>query len=171
MAGGPLLPSSIYVGGAAGNLSPQFYIGTVASGSGAAAGYSAMEGIAAVASLTTAVAAQAVLQFNLPEVIPTGTMKLRTLAMAAATTGAATWAVHDAVTAAGAAIGASAFTTEATQTITWAAGNTDQLLENKQTLTPAAVSNSILTIVIVYAPAANFTLAQTSVWQFSVVWE
>jgi hypothetical protein len=174
MAGGPLLPSSVYLGGASGNLSPQFYIGTTASGSGAAAGYSAMEGIAAIASLTTAAAAQAVLQFNLPEVIPTGTLKLRTLAMAAAASGAATWAVHDAVTAAGVAIGASSFTTETTQTITWSgsAGTTvDNLIENKQNLTPVAVANGILTCVIVYAPAANFTLAQQSVWQFSVVWE
>jgi hypothetical protein len=130
-----------------------------------------MEGIGVIASLTTAAAAQAVLQFNLPEVIPTGTLKLRTLAMAAATSGAATWAVHDAVTAAGVAIGASSFTTETTQTITWAAGNTDQLLENKQTLTSTAIANSIFTCVIVYAPAANFTLAQQSIWQFSLVWE
>jgi hypothetical protein len=130
-----------------------------------------MEGISAIASLTTAAAAQAVLQFNLPEVIPTGTMKLRTLAMASATAGAATWAVHDAVTAAGAAIGASNFTTEATQTITWAAGNTDQLLENKQNLTATPTANSIITCVIVFAPAANFTLLVQSVWQFSIVWE
>jgi hypothetical protein len=170
MAGGPLLPSSIYVGGASGNLSPQFYIGTTASGSGAAAGYSAMEGIAAIASLTSAAAAQAVLQFNLPEVIPTGTLKLRTLAMANATSGAATWATHDGQTAPGAAIGASAFTTEATQTLTWTV--VDVLLENKQTLTISpGTANNIATCVIVFAPSANFTLAQQSVWQFSLVWE
>ena len=175
MAGGPLLPSSVYVGGASGNLSQQFYIGTTATGSGAAAGYSAFEGIAAIASLTSAAAAQAVLQFNLPEVIPTGTLKLRTLAQANASAGAATWAAHDGQTAPGAAIGASTFSTEATQTITWSgsAGTTvDDLIENKQALTISpGTANNIATVVIVFAPSANFTLAQQSVWQFSLVWE
>jgi hypothetical protein len=169
MAGGPLLPSSIYLGGASGNLSPQFYIGTTATGGGAAAGYSAFEGIAAIASLTSAAAAAAVLQFNLPEVIPSGTAKLRTLCMVNASAGAATWAVHDAVTAPAAAIGASAFTTEATQTFTFA--TIDVLNENKLTITPVPVANYIYTANVVFAPSANFTVIQQTVWQFSLVWE
>ena len=39
MAGGPLLPSSIYVGGASGNLTLNYYIGTTATGTGAVAGW------------------------------------------------------------------------------------------------------------------------------------
>ena len=170
MAGGPLLPSSVYLGQASGNLSPQFYIGTVATGSNAVANFSALEGVAVVGSLASGTN-YAVLQFNMPETIPTGIMKIRVLAMASATSGAATFAVHDAVTSAGAAIGASNFTIEATQTVTWAAGNTDQLLETKQALTPTPLANQILTCAVYFAPSVSFTVTAQSVWQFSIVWE
>jgi|SRR6516164_263121 hypothetical protein len=170
MAGGPLLPSSIYVGGASGNLSVNFYIGTTASGTGAVASYSAFEGVSVIASLTAD--ALAVLQFNAPEVIPSGVCKLRLLAQANAVTGIAKLDIIDGVTSAGTAIGASNFTTEAgSPTITtpnWA--SVDTLFEYKVNLTNAPTANQILTVILAYR-TSGWTLAQSSVWQPSLVWE
>jgi hypothetical protein len=176
MAGGPLLPSSWYVGGAGGNLSIQFYIGTTASGTGAVAGYSALEGIAVVASL--AADALAVLQFNIPPTgaIPTGTLKLRLLAMANATAGIANLDIIDGVTSANASIGASNFTTEAgsptiSKTWTGSAGSTaDNLFESKVTLTAAPTAGQILTVILAFR-TSGWTLAQQSVWQPTIIWE
>ena len=65
MAGGPILPSSVYLGGASGNLFPNFYIPATNTNTAGA-----LEGIGVVASL--AADAPAVLQFNMPETIPQG---------------------------------------------------------------------------------------------------
>jgi len=72
MAGGPMFPSSIYLGGASGNLSSTIFVPSTNTN---AAG--AIEGIGVIGSLGSD--STAVLQFNLPETIPTGTCKLRTL--------------------------------------------------------------------------------------------
>ena len=63
MAGGPILPSSVYLGGASGNLFPNFYIPATNTNTAGA-----LEGVGVVASL--AADAPAVLQFNMPETIP-----------------------------------------------------------------------------------------------------
>ena len=174
MAGGPLLPSSIYVGGASGSLTVFPYIGTTASGTGAQAVYSAMEGVQVVASLNAVGAdALAELQFNVPPTgaIPTGVLKLRLLAMSSASAGIAKLDIIDAVTSPGAAIGASNFTTEAgspTISQTWATA--DVLVENKVALTAAPTAGQILTVILAFR-FTGWTLAQTSVWQPSIIWE
>lgn len=169
MAGGPLLPSSIYVGGASGNLTLAFYVGTTATGTGAVAGYSALEGVGVIASLGAD--ALAVLQFNMPEIIPSGTLKLRLLAMANATSGNAKLDIIDGVTSPNAAIGASNFTTEAgSPTITQGWTTVDVLVENKVNLTVAPVANQVVTVILAFR-TLNWTLAQASVWQASLVWE
>src|SRR5512143_2539088 len=99
MASGPIMPSSVYLGGASGNLYPSFYIPATNTNSAGA-----IEGIGVVASL--AADAAAILQFNLPESIPTGTCKLRCLAMANATSGVAKLTISDGQTAAASNIGA-----------------------------------------------------------------
>jgi len=161
MAGGPILPSSIYVGGASGNLSPTFYI--PASNTNAAG---AIEGIGVIASLGAD--ASAVLQFNLPEVIPTGALKLRVLAWANATSGVAKLTVKDNQTAAGSNIGVTTLTTETQLSQTWATA--DIIVENKITLTTTPTANSILTALATFN-TSGWTLAAASVWQFSLVWE
>jgi hypothetical protein len=164
MAGGPLLPSSVYVGGAAGNLSSQFYIpGTNTNNAGA------FEGIAVVGSLASTVSA--VLQFNLPEVLPTGTLKLRTLGWAYATAGNAVIVLNDAGNAVGANIGATTLTAEASFTLTWAAA--DVIREQKTNMAgPGVAANNIFTVRVDYIGAgAVWTLAQQSVFQHSLVWE
>ncbi len=161
MSGGPLLPSSIYLGGASGNLSPTFYIPATNTN---AAG--ALEGIGVVGSLGAD--APAVLQFNMPESIPSGTLKLRCLAMANATSGVAKMTAKDKNVAAGASLGTSTLNTETQLSQTWATA--DILVENKITLTSSPVANDILTVLATFN-TTGWTLTASSVWQFSIVWE
>ena len=161
MAGGPVLASSIYLGGASGNLYPSFYIPATNTNTAGA-----LEGIGVIASLATT--APAVLQFNMPETIPSGTLKLRLLAMANATSGIAYWQVKDGATSAASNIGVTSLNTETAQSQTWATA--DVLVENKTTLTTAPTANQILTVLLTFG-TTTFTLAATSVWQPSIVWE
>lgn len=161
MAGGPVLPSSIYLGGASGNLSPTFYVPATNTN---AAG--AIEGIGVIASLASD--ASAVLQFNLPESIPTGTLKLRILAWANATSGVAKLTVNDGQTAPSSNIGAATLTAETQVSQTWATA--DIIVENKVVLTTSPTSNDILTVLATFN-TSGWTLAAISVWQFSLVWE
>jgi hypothetical protein len=168
MAGGPLLPSSIYLGGASGLLYPAFYIST----GGTTPAQSALEGIGVIATLTAD--APAVLQFNMPEVIPTGVLKLRVLAMANATTGNAKYTIKDGSTSAAANIANTTLTTEASAnpfTQAWAGGSNDILIENKLTLTATAPTANQITTVLATFNTASWTLAAASVWQMSLVWE
>ncbi len=161
MSSGPILPSSIYLGGASGNLSPTFYIPATNTN---AAG--AIEGIGVVGSLGSD--APAVLQFNMPEVIPSGTLKLRCLAMANATSGVAKMTAKDKNVAAGASLGTSTLNSETQLSQTWATA--DILVENKITLTSSPVANDILTVLATFN-TTGWTLTASSVWQFSIVWE
>jgi hypothetical protein len=168
MAGGPILPSSIYVGGASGNLSPTFYVSGAASGGGAVAN-SYIEGVGCVASVNALAADPvAVLQFNLPEVIPTGVLKCRVLAWANASAGIAKVTLSDGQTAAGSNIAGTTLTADTQISQTWATA--DIIVENKVTLATAPTANSILTVTAAYN-RTGWTLAQSSVWQFSLVWE
>jgi hypothetical protein len=161
MSGGPLLPSSIYLGGASGNLFPNFYIPATNTN---AAG--ALEGVGVVASLGAD--SNAVLQFNMPETIPSGTLKLRCLAMANATSGVAKVTVKDKNVAAGSSLGTSTLNSETQLSQTWATA--DILVENKITLTSSPSANDVLTVLVVFN-TSGWTLAAASTWQFSIVWE
>lgn len=161
MAGGPLLPSSIYVGGASGNLSPTIFISSTDTNAA-----SAIEGIGCVASLAST--APGVLQFNLPESIPSGTMKLRALAWAQATAGVGVIQPSDGQTAVGSNIAATALTGDATISLTWTTGSV--IMEQKVNLSTTPTANNILTVLLNFT-SSSWTLAQTSVWQFSLVWE
>jgi hypothetical protein len=160
--------SSLYLGGASGNLYSAFYNPNTAGNN---AGQ--LEGIGVIASL--GVQAAAVLQFNMPESIPTGSLKLRLLAMANASSGIAYWKTKDCVTSAGASIAAQSLLSEADQSLNWASSGPDLLFENKQNLSAAPAANQILTVLITFALQGSsttaFTLAQASIWQPSIVWE
>jgi hypothetical protein len=167
MAGGGLLPSSVYLGGAPGNLSSTFYV----PATNTVANQGSIEGIGVVASLGAI--ASAILQFNAPEVIPTGQLKLRMLGMANATSGIAYWQVQDGITSPGSSVGTTALTLEANQSLTWTTA--DILMESKQNLSIAPSANQIITMIINFAQQSGslqaFTLAQISVWQPSLIWE
>jgi len=161
MTGGPIFPSSIYLGGASGNLSPTFY----GSSTGTTA-QSYIEGIGVVASL--AAEAAAALQFNLPELIPSGTFKCRILAWSNASSGTAVLTLSDGQTAVGSNIGSTVLTAEAQYSTAWTA--VDNIVESKISLSTSPVANDILTVLATFNHT-SWTLAQTSVWQFSLVWE
>lgn len=160
MAGGPILPSSIYLGGASGKLFPNFYVcNTNTNGAGI------IEGIGVMASLDANAAA--IMQFNMPAAIPTGTFKLRCLAMANATSGDAKVTITDKNCAAGASLGTTTLNSETQVSQTWATA--DILVENLVTLTTAPSANDIVTVVATFNNT-GWTLAAVSTWQFSCVW-
>lgn len=161
MSGGPLLPSSIYYGGAGGLAAPAIYIpATNTNGAGA------LEGIGVAASIGSD--APVVLQFNMPPTIPTGTLKLRLLAMANATSGVAKVTANDKNVAAGSSLGTSTLNTETQVSQTWA--TVDIMVENKVVLTSSPSGNDILTVLLTFN-TASWTLAVRSVWQASLIWE
>jgi hypothetical protein len=109
------------------------------------------------------------MQFNMPEVIPSGTLKLQSLAMANATSGTAKYTVSDGVTSAGSNIGVTSLTSETQSSVTWSSA--DVLMQTKTTLTAAPTANQILTCTASFNSSGGFSLAAASVWQFSAVWE
>ena len=164
MAGGPALPSSIYLGDASGFLYPTFYAPSTNTNT---AGQ--IEGIGCVASLSSGSTAPAILQFNAPEVIPSGALTLRCLGLANATSGVAKFTVKDGHTPAGSNIASASLSTETQTSITWSSA--DVLVETKITLSSTIAANDIFTVRVEYNSTGGWTLAAASVWQFSLVWE
>lgn len=161
MAVATYLPSSVYVGGASGTLYPAFYIPNTNTNSAGA-----LEGVGVVASVTSSTNPySAVLQFNLGTT-STGTLTLRALAMANATSGVAKWTPNDGKTAPGANIGATTLTAEGQQSTTWSSA--DVLMETNVALATAPSSNGILTVRVDFNSTGAWTLAAPSVWQFSI---
>ena len=159
MSGGPIFPSSIYLGAGAGNLSATVFVPSTNTN---AAG--AIEGIGVVGSLGSD--ATAVIQFTIPESVPSGTLKLRTWGWAA-DAHVAKITVSDNNTAVSSNIGATTLTAETQISMTM---TVDVINENKTTLTNAAVANNNYTIKAVFN-TTGWSLTATSVWQFSLVWE
>lgn len=161
MAGGPVAPSSVYLGAAAGLLFPNLY--TCATNTNTAG---IEEGIGVAASIGSD--ATAILRFPMPPTIPTGTLKLRLLAQANATSGVAKVTVKDVNTAAGASPAAGTLNSETQVSQTWATA--DIYVENKVALTSAPAGNDILVVTITFNHT-NWTLAVVSTWQAFVIWE
>jgi hypothetical protein len=162
MSAGPILPSSVYYADTAGRLFPNFYAG----GGGNAAAHE--EGHGVKASLDADATIE--LRFALPPTIPGGTLKLRSLALANATSGAAKLTVSDAAVATGASPSAATLSAESQTTHTWAAGGADKYNEQKVTLTAAPSGNDTL-VVAVKMQTTGWTLAQVATFIFSIIWE
>lgn len=157
MAGGPISPFSAYPTDS--NTFPNVYVGGGANSKHE-------EGLGVAASL----AADTIwrLRFAIPPTVPTGTMKLRLLALANATSGAAKVTVKDAVVAAGSSPSGATLTSETQATLTWT--TVDVYVEAKVTLTTTAVGNSILVVDLTFN-TTSWTLAQVSTWQAFLLWE
>src|SRR5262245_10762895 len=116
------------------------------------------------------------LRFPLPPVLPTGTLKLRLLVLANATTGAAKLTVSDGVAIPAASPAASGnpsavtLTAEAQTTIPWASAQNDRYKEAKVTLSAAPAGNNQLVVAVTFN-TTGWTLAQVSTWIFSILWE
>ena len=162
MAGGPIFPSSA-IPDASGDVFPNVHVG--ATNGRRIQGIGVANATALDANRTWHVL------FEMPPTLPSGTGKLRLLALANATSGAAkvnpTWGscaveeIYDTITLTG----------EGTQTITWAAGDADAFKELKVTLdADTLVAGEIVVMNLVFEDS-SFTLAVTSTWLASIIWE
>ncbi len=116
------------------------------------------------------------LRFHVPPALPTGTLKLRILALANATSGAAKLTVSDGVAtpaASPAACGnpsAVTLTAESQTTITWTTSENDRYKESKVTLTAAPVASDVLVVAVKFQ-TTSWTLAVVSTYIFTIIWE
>lgn len=160
MAGGPISPSSVYLGGASGNLFPNFYAG---SGGNASAHD---EGIGVVASL--AVDATAELRFPMPSSIPTGTLKLMMREIGAGS-GTCKITVSDAAVSSGSSPSAATLAAETQSVISPISG--DQYLDTKVTLTTSPAANQGLVVAVKFQGSVTTYPAFVTTWLFWVLWE
>lgn len=162
MAGGPIFPHSAYPV-TSGNVFPNFHVG-------AGANSKHDEGLGVAASIGADSTWR--LRFWMPpSSLPSGTCKLRLLALANATSGSAKvnpkWvSVAPEEDPSGATLNA-----EGTSTLTWAAGDNDQYKELKITLdADTPVAGEVIVMDLVFE-TSSWTLAQVSTWQAAVIWE
>lgn len=168
MAGGPIFPHSAFPV-TAGRVFPNFHVG-------AGANSKQDEGLGVEASVGADSTWR--LRFQMPPALPTGTAKLRLLALANATSGVAKvnpkWvsvAVEE--DPSGATLNA-----EGTSTVTWGAGDNDQYKELKvnldadtDELTGAKNGASKEIVMDLVFETTSWTLAQVSTWIASIIWE
>lgn len=167
MAGGPIFPSSAFPADTSGRLFPYFYNGA----GGNASPHD--EGLGVKASLDADATWE--LRYLMPPSIPTGTLKLRLLALANATSGAAKVTVKDGVATPAGSPGSSgnpsaaSLTSETQTTVTWAASENDRYKLADVTLTAAPSAGDMLVVALTFN-TTGWTLAQISVWIPAIVW-
>lgn len=162
MTAGPIAHYPPYTSDTAGNAFPNFYQG--GGGNASPTDY----GLGVAASLGADVTWQ--LRFPMPPTIPSGTLKLRCLQLANATSGTAKFTVKDGTCAAGASPSATALTSETQSSVTWAAGDADKYKETKVSLTAAPAGNDTLIIAITFN-TTSWTLAQILTTIATIIWE
>jgi hypothetical protein len=160
MAGGPIGPSSVYLGGAAGNLFPNFYAGAGGNAS------SHDEGIGVVASLGADATAE--LRFPMPSGIPTGTLKLMIRAIATDSSHVVKLTVSDASCGSGTSPSGLTLTAESQTTITFAVSG--GYIDAKVTLTTTPAANDTLVVAVKFQ-TSGWTLAVVGTFMFWVLWE
>jgi hypothetical protein len=160
---GPIFPYSAVPSGSTGEIFPNVHVGATNS--------RLAEGLG-VANATDLTADRTwMLHFQMPPTLPSGTAKLRLLAIANATTGVAkvnpTWGSvaveenYDTTT----------LTAEGVQTVTWETGDADVFKELKVTLDADTVVASEIVVMNLVFVDTDFTLAVTSTWIASIIWE
>jgi hypothetical protein len=116
------------------------------------------------------------LRFPIPPTLPTGTLKLRILALANSTANAAKLTVSDgaatpaASPAAGGNPSAITLTAESQTTFTWAASENDRYKEQKVTLTTAPAGSDQLVVAVKFQ-TSGWTLAVVGTFLFAIIWE
>lgn len=111
------------------------------------------------------------LRFPMPPTLPTGTAKLRLLALANATSGAAKVNPKWASVAVEEDPSGATLLAEGTGTITWGAGDNDQYKELKIILdADTLVANEVCVMDLVFE-TTSWTLAAVSTWLTMIVWE
>ena len=163
MAGGPVFPNSM-VAVTAGVVFPNVHIG-------AGANSKHDEGLGVAAATLTSDGIWR-LRFAMPPTsLPTGTGKLRLLALANATSGSAKVNPKWASVAAGASPSGATLSAEGTNTLTWASGDNDKYKELKITLAAATLTVSQIVVMDLTFETSGFDLAAVSTWRPSIIWE
>lgn len=160
MAGGPIFPHSAYP--VSSNAFPNFHVG-------AGANSKQDEGLGVAASI----AADTIwrLRFQMPPTLPTGTGKLRLLALANATSGDAKPNVKWASVAPEESPSGATLNAEGVGTLTWGAGDNDQYKELKVTLDADTLVGGEEVVMDLTFETASWTLAAVSTWIPSIIWE
>ncbi|HJX58192.1 MAG TPA: hypothetical protein VJ325_05680 [Thiobacillus sp.] len=111
------------------------------------------------------------LRFQMPPTLPSGTGKLRLLALANATSGNAKVNPKWASVAVEEDPSSATPVAETVQTVTWGAGDADQYKELKVTLdADTLVANEVVVMDLVFE-TASWTLAAVSTWIAIIIWE
>lgn len=111
------------------------------------------------------------LRFPLPPVFPTGTAKLRLLALSSAQTGTAKINPQWVAVSAGTSPSGASLSSEGTSDLTWASGDNDKYKELKITLDATTLAvNQVIVMDLIFI-TSGWTLAQVSCWLPFVIWE
>jgi hypothetical protein len=111
------------------------------------------------------------LLFEMPQALPTGTAKLRILAIADATAGDSKVNPAWASLAVGEDYDTISVTAEGVDTNTWATGDDEELIERIITLDADTIVADEIVVMRITFTTASWTLAQISTWNFSIIWE
>lgn len=161
MAGGPIFPHSA-VPATADKVFPNIHVG-------AGANSKHDQGLGVEASLGADATWR--LRFALPPSLPTGTGKLKLLALANATSGDAKVNPQWASVAVEEDPSSATLNAETTQTVTWEAGDADAYKELKVTLDADTLVAGEMVVMDLVFETTDWTLAQVSTWQASIIWE
>lgn len=161
MAGGPIFPSSAYPV-TADRVFPNVHVG-------AGSNSKHDEGLGVEASL----GADSIwrLRFQMPPSLPSGTGKLRLLALANATSGNAKVNPKWGSVAAEEDPSSATLNAEGTSTLSWSTGDNDQYKELKIALDADTLVASEMVVMDLTFETASWTLAQVSTWIPSIIWE
>jgi len=161
MAGGPLFPNSAYPVTSS-RVFPNIHVG-------AGSNSKHDEGLGVEAS----VGADATwrLRFHMPPTLPSGTGKLRLLALANATSGVAKVNPKWASVAVEEDPSSATLNAEGTSTVTWGASDNDQYKELKVTLDADTLVASEVVVMDLVFETSSWTLAQVSTWIPTIIWE
>jgi hypothetical protein len=164
MAFGPLPPSSVSLTGTSGRAFGDVFAAAASTG----VQYQTGIGIAASIGTNTDVW----LMWEMPwGALPTGTARLKLWARAAATANSAKVNPAWAMAGSGDDPGALALSAEGTQTLTWAAGDSDELKLLSLDLDATTVEHSKFLIMRLRFETASWTLAVKSLWVPRIVFE
>lgn len=109
--------------------------------------------------------------FRIPAILPSGTLKLLLGSIANATSGNAKVNAKWARGAATYDYDAATLNAEGVSTVTWAAGNNDDILETKVVLDAVTAAASDWLYMRLTFETSGWTLAQRSVWIPMLIWE
>ena len=160
MPGGPIFPHSAFP--TSSDAFPNFHVG-------AGANSKHDEGLGVAASLGANTIWR--LRFQMPPTLPTGTAKLRLLALANSAVNAAKVNPKWASVAVEEDASSAALNAEGTGTITWASADEDVYKELKIPLDADTLVASEEVVMDLTFETASWTLAVVSTWIVSIIWE